>query len=254
MNILLVEDELHNQRMLQGMILELRPTWKIVKTIDCVKEAAEWLGVNNPDLIFMDIQLTDGICFSIFEQVKVNSPVIFTTAYDNYAIRAFKVNSIDYLLKPIKEGELEKAILKFENLAKTSSTQSMPFDYDDIVSAIRQGDKKYRTRFLICGAAAYFKLEVKDIAYFYSKNKISFAVTFDQKEYVVDFTMETLEEELDPDQFFRANRNSIVHINAVQTIEDYFGGKLYVKLIPPFKQEVMVSRLKNAAFKNWIGR
>lgn len=254
MDVLLIEDELHNQRMLQGMILKLRPRWKIIEILDSVRDSVEWLSRSKPGLIFMDIQLTDGICFSIFEQVKVDSPVIFTTAYDNYAIRAFKVNSIDYLLKPIKEDELEKAIQKFENLAITHTLQIEQADYNDILCAIREGERKYRKRFLIRGTTSYFRLDVKEIAYLSCTNKISFAVTFGQKEHIIDYTLENLEEELDPERFFRANRNTILNIDVVKKIEDYFGGKLHVKLIPPFKQDVIVSRLRNAAFKDWVGR
>ncbi|MBI9063946.1 MAG: response regulator transcription factor [Marinilabiliaceae bacterium] len=251
MKILIIEDELHNQRLIQGMIQEIRPHWQIAGVMESVSESIEWLKDNSPDLIFMDIQLVDGICFSIFEQVHVKSPVIFTTAYDNFAIQAFKVNSIDYLLKPIKDEELKRAIKKFER-------QNQPHheieNYNEILDAIRKGEKKYRTRFLIQGSKAYFKINTSEIAYFYSQNKITFAITFENKEHIIDFTLETLEEELNPDQFFRANRNMIIHIDAVEKFEDYFGGKLYLKLNPPFHEEVTISRLKNSAFKAWVGK
>ncbi|MBN2611401.1 MAG: response regulator transcription factor [Bacteroidales bacterium] len=254
MNILIIEDELHNQRMLEGMVLKIRPHWNITGATESVADSVEWLKKNQPDLIFMDIQLTDGICFSIFEQVKVDCPVIFTTAYDNYAIQAFKVNSIDYLLKPVKENELANAITKFEQVSGYKIKTREAFDYREILNAIRYGEKKYRKRFLIQGASSYYRLNAEEIAYFHCKSKITFAVTFAGKEHIVDFTLESLEEELNPDEFFRANRHTILHINVVQKIEDYFGGKLHVRLIPPFKQEVIVSRLKNTAFKDWLGR
>ncbi len=249
--VILVEDEQYNQRLLQGMIKQLRPTWTIVETIDSIADAVDWLTNNKPDLIFMDIQLVDGICFSIFDKTTVESPVIFTTAYDNYAIQAFKVNSIHYLLKPIKENELEQAIVKFEKL---HLTEPITYDYKEILKAIKNGEKKFRTRFLVQGSSAYFKLDISEIAYFYSENKITFAVTHQSKEHILDFTLDTLEEELNPYEFFRVNRQLIIHINSIIKIEDYFGGKLSIKLKPPFKETVTVSRLKNAALKSWIGK
>ncbi len=254
MDILIVEDEVYNQRLLAGMLNNLRPGWKISGIIDSVRETVNYLAKTAPDLIFMDIQLIDGVCFSIFDQTKTDCPVIFTTAYDNYAIQAFKINSIDYLLKPIKESELEHAIQKFETLGDLYRKASLQVDYKEIMDAIQHGKKKYRTRFLVQGNSAYYKLNTQEIAYFYSENKITFAVTFNKKEHIVDYTLDALEEELDPDIFFRANRSTVLHIEAIYKIENYYGGKLYVKLLPELSTEVVVSRLKNAIFKEWAGR
>ncbi len=249
--VAIVEDELHNQRLLQGMIHALRPEWKLVAVISGIKEGVEFFEKNQPDLVLMDVQLEDGVCFSIFEKVKLESPVIFTTAFDNYAIQAFKVNSIDYLLKPIKESELESAILKFENRNYLLKKQPA-VDYSEILDAIRLGKIRYRKRFLVNGVSAFYKIDVKDVAFFYSENKVTSAVTYEKKEHVLDTTLETLEDELDPAEFFRANRSTIVHIDSVYKIENYFGGKLHVKLLPKLNTEVIVSRLKNMAFRNWI--
>jgi len=253
--IILIEDEPYNLRLLQEMIKKLRPGWEIVNTFDSVKSSVKWLQQNpHPDLFFMDIQLADGLCFSIFDQVKINSMVIFTTAYDNYAIRAFKVNSIDYLLKPFKETDLQTAIEKFENFKKLAGEDNINQDYSEILEAIRSGEKKYRKRFLVSKGAAYYKLPVEDIAYFFSENRITTAVTFNRQNHVVDFSLEALEEQLDPDTFFRVNRQLIVNIQAIEKIENYFGGKLKVRLNPPFENEVVVSRLKATDFKEWVGR
>ena len=252
LTIAIVEDEVHNQRLLNGMINDIRPLWKVSAFIESVKEGIDYFKENQPDLVFMDVQLRDGVCFSIFEKLKIECPVIFTTAYDNYAIQAFKVNSIDYLLKPLKEKELEQAILKFESLNHTAKKQPLP-DYNEILHAIRKGEIKYRTRFLVQGSNAYYKLDVKEIAYFYSENKITSGVTFNKKEHVLDTTLEALEEELDPHLFFRANRSTIVHVDSIYKIENYFGGKLYVKLLPSLEAEIIVSRLKNMAFREWLG-
>lgn len=255
MKVIIVEDELHNYRLLRGMVEKLRPQWEIPEGLESVKSTVEWLRNNpSPDLIFMDIQLTDGISFSVFDEVKVDSMVIFTTAYDEYALRAFQVNSIDYLLKPVKQGKLEQAIEKFENLLKLQQIQhaDQP-DYKELLQAITQGERKYRKRFLISGAKAYFKLDVDDIAWFYTENRVTTAVTFKGDEHIIDLTIEKLEEQLNPELFFRTNRSTIVHINAIRKFENYFGGKLILRLIHPFDEPITISRLKAAEFKDWVG-
>lgn len=251
MKVLIVEDEVHNQRLLQGMIQNIRPSWDLTDVTDSVADSVEWLSHNSADLIFMDVQLVDGLCFSIFDKVEVDTPVIFTTAYDNYAIQAFKVNSIDYLLKPIKEADLLAAVEKFER--RTELETSKP-NFNEILNAIKNGEKKFRNRILIHGAKAYTKIEIDSVAYFYSLNRITFACLFDKSEHQVDMTLEMLEEQINPEQFFRVNRAMILNINAITSFEDYFGGKLVVKTIPQFSEQITVSRLKNSAFKQWMGK
>ncbi len=256
MKVIIVEDELPNYRLLRGMIEKLRPQWEIHERLDSVKSTVNWLESNpDTDLIFMDIQLTDGISFSVFDKVQVDSMVIFTTAYDEYALRAFQVNSIDYLLKPVKMEKLEQAIDKFEKLTmfQTDSADNKP-DYNELLQAITQGEKKYRKRFLISGATSYFKLDAKDIAWFYTENRVTTAVTFQGKEYAIDLTMEKLDEQLDPEFFFRVSRSSIIHINAIRKFENHFGGKLILRLIHPFDEPITISRLKATEFKEWIGQ
>ena len=253
--IILVEDEAHNLRLLQGMIRKLRPNWHVEATFESVKSTVAWLKNNPmPDLIFMDIQLADGLCFPIFDQVDVKSMVIFTTAYDNYAIRAFKVNSIDYLLKPFKDAELEMAIQKFENFINLSGSALTGHDYRELLEAIRRGEKKYRKRFLIARGSGFEKTETEDIAYFYNEHRITRAFTFSGTSHVVDFSLDALEEQLDPENFFRANRQLVVNIQAVERIENHFGGKLKLKLNPPLEGDPMVSRLKAMAFRQWLGQ
>jgi DNA-binding LytR/AlgR family response regulator len=253
--IILIEDEEYNLRLLDDMIKKIRPSWEVVNTFQSVRETVSWLLANpHPDLLFMDIQLADGLCFSVFSQVDVKSMVIFTTAYDNYALRAFKVNSIDYLLKPFKEKDLEAAIEKFENFRFLSSTGDSKHDYSEILDAVRKGEKKFRKRFLVSKGTGFFSLITNDIAYFYSESRITTAVTFSRQNHIVDFSLEALEEELDPEIFFRANRRIIVNINSIDRIENYFGGKLKVRLDSVFKQEVAVSRLKATDFKEWLGK
>ncbi|SHF05198.1 two component transcriptional regulator, LytTR family [Mariniphaga anaerophila] len=253
--IVLVEDELYNLRLLEGMIKKLRPEWEVINTFESVKKSVEWLRQNpHPDLFFMDVQLADGLCFSIFDKVEINSMVIFTTAYDNYAIRAFKVNSIDYLLKPFKGKDLEAAIEKFENIVSLSTKADKSLDYSEILEAIRKGEKKYRKRFLVTKGALFFKLPVEEVACFYSENRITTAYTFNRKKHIIDFSLEALEEQLDPDVFFRANRQAVVNIKAVDKIENYFGGKLKIRMHPPFEGDLVVSRLKASDFKAWVGK
>ncbi|MDW7693373.1 LytTR family DNA-binding domain-containing protein [Flammeovirgaceae bacterium SG7u.111] len=253
MKIVILEDEEHNARLLKGMLAGIRPDWEVIEELDSVKSAVAWFSSNlAPDLVFMDIQLTDGVCFSIFDQVQFESMVVFTTAYDQYAIQAFEVNSVDYLLKPIKTEKLLNAILKFEKLHQQTSTEFSKTDFQELASAIRSGEKKFRKRFLVAGATGYSKLETNDIAYFYTENRLTYAVDFKGKKHVLDFTIEKIEEQVDPEQFYRANRSVILNSDAVQKIENYFGGKLIVKLISPLTEPVTVSRLRATSFKNWL--
>jgi DNA-binding LytR/AlgR family response regulator len=253
MKVAIIEDELHNMRMLEGMMQNLRPDWDIVGKFESIKQSVDFLKSNpHPDLILMDIQLSDGTCFSIFDQVEVQSNIIFTTAYDIYSIQAFKLISIDYLLKPIKESDLEKALEKFERYR--GQQKQLPVDYSEIVDAIRSGKNEYRKRFLINRGNSYFKINTDDIACFISENKVTTAITFKNEQYVVDFTLDRLEEELDPGTFFRADRRSIIHIDIISRFEDYFGGNLMVKLKSPLNQKITVSSLKASAFKVWVGK
>ena len=256
MKVIIIEDELHNYRLLRGMVEQLRPDWEIIEWFESVKSSVAWLQSNPaPDLIFMDIQLTDGISFSIFDQVKVKSMVIFTTAYDEYALRAFQVNSIDYLLKPMKNDKLQQAIEKFENVFHhpAANEEKQP-NYQELLKAISEGEKKYRTRFLISGATSYSKLDVKDIAWFNTENRVTTAFTFDGKSHIVELTIEKLEEQLNPELFFRTNRSSLVHIDSIRKFENHFGGKLVLRLVPPFEESITISRLKATEFKEWVGK
>lgn len=255
MRVIIIEDEIHNSRFLNGMLNRLRPEWEVIQVFESVKKTVAWLNENKePDLYFMDIQLTDGTCFSIFDQAIVGNHVIFTTAYNEYAIQAFKVNSIDYLLKPLKEQQLLNAIEKFEKAVKVKEHKVAALDYDDVIQAIRNSEMKYRKRFLVSGATAMFTLDVDDIACFYAEERTTFGVTYDGKEYVLNHTLEKLEEQLNPENFYRAARNFIVSSNAVRRIENYFGGKLSVRLVHPLDKQITVSRLKAAEFKAWLDR
>lgn len=260
--VVIIEDELHNSRMLKGMVEKLRPDWKVEAILESVQESVEWINNNeSPDLMLVDIELSDGTSFSIFKQVEIdfNCRVIFTTAYNEYAIQAFKVNSIDYLLKPIKENELENAFQKFEKLSSSELPQ-INYSEDELENIFRlfnsvvEEKKEYRKRFLISGITSFTKLEVNDIAYFYSNNKLTFAVDYNKKEYTLEFNLEQLEQELDPEKFFRANRKIIINIDSINKLKRDSGGKLVLEISPKPDFEIIISRLKASDFKNWIAK
>ena len=219
-----------------------------------VEKSVEWFNKNpHPDNVFLDIQLTDGISFTFIEQARPESTIIFTTAYDEYAIRAFAVNSIDYLLKPIDSVRLEEAIAKFEHLTTKYLVQEQKTtDLIDILQNIANPCKKYRTRFLISGEDKLFTLQVEDIAYFYSENKITFAVTKQNREHIIDLSLDRLMEQLNPDIFFRSSRQTVISINAIERIESYFLGKAILHVKPPFKDKIIVSRDKIPQLKLWL--
>ena len=254
MKAIIIEDEKAAVRNLTSLLGEVCPQIEIVTELDSIADTIEWFTDHSmPDLVFMDIHLADGSAFEIFEHVHITCPIIFTTAYDEYALRAFKVNSIDYLLKPIDNIRLEEAIVKFEHLTTKYLNQGQkPIDLMEILQNITQPGKKYRTRFLISGDDKLFTLQVEDIAYFYSENKVTFAVTKQNREFIIDLSLDKLMEQLDPDVFFRSNRQTVVSINAIVKVESYFLGKAILHVKPPFKDKIIVSRDKIAPLKLWL--
>lgn len=252
LRVAILEDEVPAARLLHSMIRRLRPDWEITVLPGNIEEAVKWFCENpHPDLLFLDIQLSDGNSFDFLSSACPSSIVIFTTAYDQYAVRAFSVNSIDYLLKPIDEKRLLEAIVKYESLIGNNARQ--PDDYlNTILESLQSREKRYRTRFLILGSDRFLTLEVADIAYFYSENKVTFAVTFAGQEHIVDLSLNKLAEQLDPDRFFRANRQLLLCIHSITHIEPYFNGKVVVFVKPPFKNQITVSEEKITAFKLWL--
>ncbi len=250
----IIEDELPAARLLGHMLKEIRPGWEVITLPGNVEESVEWFaGHPHPDILFLDIHLADGDSFEFLEQARPSSLIIFTTAYDEYALKAFSVNSIDYLLKPIQRERLEDAIAKFENLSPPDKTPLFPHDQlRELISQFANPDKVFRTRFLISGGDKFFTLQVEDIAYFYSENKISFAVTKQNREHIIDLCLDKLKEQLDPDLFFRTNRQTIVNVNAIQRIEPWFQQKLVVHTHPPFRNRIIVSREKVSELKRWL--
>ncbi len=246
----IVEDEIPAARLLRTLLARLRPAWEIEVLPGSVEEAAQWFAGNpHPDLLFLDIQLADGTSFDLLSQVRPSSAVIFTTAYDEYAVRAFSVNSIDYILKPVDEERLAESIERYETLRERILR---PDDYlETLLDALQRREKRFRTRFLIAGVDRFLTLPVEEVAYFYSENKVTTAVTFAGRNHVVDLPLSRLEEQLDPDRFFRANRQVLLSVGAIERIEPYFNGKVSVAVRPPHKEKITVSEERVPLFKSW---
>ncbi len=244
----IIEDEIPAARLLYSMVKRIRPSWNVEVLPGNIEECVKWFEANKcPDLIFLDIQLSDGNSFDLLDQVRPNSSIIFTTAYDQYAIQAFTVNSIDYILKPIDEQRLIEAIEKFESQKSLS-----PLYLETILESLSSNSKKYRTRFLIATVKDYLTLQVNDTALFYSENKVTYAFDKTGNKYPLDLTLEKLQEQLDPDMFFRANRQIIVSINCIKRVEPYFGGKLILITNPNAPIQIIISKEKVPRLKQWL--
>ena len=253
MHILILEDEEPAARRLEKMLHETDPDISISASLVSVTSAVSWLQKNPaPDLILSDIQLADGLSFEVFRQVPTLCPVIFTTAYDQYALEAFRVNSIDYLLKPVKKEELTAALNKYRQLS-ASRQPSLP-DLGKLMEALSAGTgNRYRTRFAVRFGEHLKTIGVEEAAYFYTEDKISFLVTKDGKRYAVDPHMDALESSLDPHVFFRINRQYIIGIHAIAEMFAYSKSRVLIKLQPPAKHETIVSTERSGEFKRWLG-
>lgn len=250
MNIIIIEDEKPAARLLQRKVEKLGLQVNIL--LHSVEESIAWFQNNqHPDLIFLDIQLSDGLSFEIFETIDIKSAVIFTTAYDEYALRAFKLNSIDYLLKPIDEDDLSIAITKFKNQFQKSSVSALDFEAIKkmLVNPI---DREYKKRFTIKMGQQLKMIQIEDVECFYSENKGTYLHTFDNRDYLLDVTLEQLENELDPKEFYRVSRKFIIPLKAIKEIQMYSNSRLKV-ILPTYKDdEVIVSREKVSDFKDWL--
>lgn len=253
MKILIIEDEYHAQKYLSNLLKEVIPSAQILDMLDSVEDAVDWFKNNAaPDLIFMDIQLADGLSFSIFKKVEVNAPVIFTTAFDQYTLQAFKVNSVDYLLKPIDEIDLKKAIDKYHQIYDNNKS----YNQDSLLKVINSFQQKdnFRQRFLIKQGKDFIYLPVKEIAYLYSTDGMTFIMDINKKRHLIDTTLDNVEKELNPKNFYRISRKQIIHIQAVAKIFSYFNHRLKLDLKPESKVEAIVSRERVKDFKAWLDR
>jgi two-component system, LytTR family, response regulator LytT len=252
MKILIVEDEELAVKKLQKTLAAVDAEANIMGITDSIKSTVQWLQDNpKPDLILMDIELADGQSFEIFNITDVKSPVIFTTSYDEYALKAFKVNSVDYLLKPIQKEELQAALNKFKQIKGAAD-----INIDSLVKELQQKlqPKEYRKRFLVKYGQKLVSVEIDEIAYFYSDGRLNFFKTTDNKKFVVDYTMDELEEMLDAEKYFRISRSFYVSVNSIDKIDDYFGNRLVLGLKPAVDKEALVSREKVTEFKKWMGK
>lgn len=252
MKVLIVEDEKMAANRLNKLLAELAPEAEVLAQLDSVKRASEWLTTQSADLLFFDIQLADGLSFEILDKVKVEAPIIFTTAFDEYAIKAFKVNSVDYLLKPIDPKELEAALHKFKSQFQ-SSPQPM-LDLSAIEQAMKQMTRKFKERFVVKIGEHIRTLEVADTTFFFSQEKATYLQNADHKRFIIDYTLEQVQELIDPEDFYRINRKYLISMRAVKDIVSYSNSRLRIILNGSDEMDAIVSRDKVQDFKRWLDR
>jgi len=247
---LIIEDEEPAAERLKKLIAEADPEIEISEIIVSVRSAINYLSKNKPDLIFLDIHLADGESFEIFNQTTVNSPIIFTTAYDQFALKAFKLNSLDYLLKPVKPEELRSALEKFKNLYAENNKPTV--DYAKLAEMLAKEKTDYKKRLLIRYGDLFKTIDIKDAAYFFSENKISYVCTKQNARYALDNTLDELEKLLEPKEFFRINRQFIVGIESIDKMIAVSKSRVKLSLKPPAEQETIVSTERSPDFKKWL--
>jgi two-component system LytT family response regulator len=251
MKILIVEDEAAAARRLAKMVSELLPEALIVDQLESVTATVAWFKTHGqPDLMLMDIHLADGSCFEVFKQAEITCPVIFITAYDQYAIQAFKVNSIDYLLKPVKKEELE---FSFEKLKKIQPTAAVP-DFKSMIEQLLEKPKAYQQRFAVKFGQYIKSVEIKQIAMFYAEDKIVFLITVDGQRYPIDISLDKISDQLDPADFFRINRSAVISFHAIKQMFTHFKGRIKIETKTAFDKDLLVSADRLAQFKVWINR
>jgi len=249
--VLIIEDEPLAVQKLARQLKNIDAEMEIIATIDSISESITWLRSNEADLIFLDIQLGDDISFSIFEKIEVKTPIIFTTAFDQYAIKAFKLNSIDYLLKPINKRELATAIEKFHE----RKLQTQSFDYETLLNSIQKSAaQSYQKRFMVYVGDRVKSIGAEEIACFFAEGKYAYLVTLEGKEHIIDATLEKLEKVLNPELFFRVNRQYTICINAIEEMITYSKGRLKISLVVDIKNEIIVSIEKAPLFKKWLNK
>lgn len=250
MRIVIIEDEKPAAENLRYLLTEIDPLINVERIIDSVADAVEYFSKTvEIDVAFFDIHLADGNSFEIFEKVNVDVPIIFTTAYDEYALKAFKVNSIDYLLKPIDEDELNEAMKKFKTTSRHSGANE---EYKEILRALNSKPKKYKSSFLVQQRDLLIPIGVEEVAYFTIDSGLVKAFTFDKKSYVIDEKLEDIETYLNPDHFFRANRQFIVQKRAITNLAIHFNGKLILNTEPKSEDRIIISKAKAPQIKSWI--
>ncbi len=253
MRVLIIEDEQSVAQNLCDILLDIDAEIEIITVLETVKDTVKWIAENqSPDLAFFDIKIADGNSFEIFEKTTVNFPIIFTTAYDEYALKAFKVNSIDYILKPIEKKALKNAIAKYHKLYKNRQ----PFDNEQLISIIKElkidVQKKYKKSFLVYIKDNILPIATEHIAYFYIENKIVYCRTHTGELYYLDGTLDKIQNQLDPDDFFRVNRQFIIARKAIQSASIYFHRKLKLHVSPNSDSDILINKVNVAHFKKWL--
>lgn len=253
MKVLIIEDEKLAAQRLAKMLEESTEKIEIQGILHTVETSVEYLkSAPEPDLIFLDIQLGDGKSFDIFKKVQVSSKIIFTTAFDEYALKAFKYNSIDYLLKPLKKKDLEAALAKY--FSQTPQRSDAATDMIKILQSIRREGKSFKNRFLVKKGSRLFSIGSEDVSFIYTKDRINHLKTLAGDDYIIDENLEELETGLDPERFYRANRQFIINYSAVKQVMVWFDGKLKLVINPAPHEDVIISRLKAGEFKKWLGK
>lgn len=254
MKILIVEDEPFAQQELIRLLKKTGKEFELLDTLDSVEDSIEWFSKNiHPDLVFLDIQLADGLSFDIFAEIELKSAVIFTTAYDEFAIRAFELNSIDYLLKPVKLEALESALEKYEKMKKNMAVGQTGFNEEQLQQVINlMSSKNYKSRMLIRVGDQIKSIDMKDVAYFRADDNVVFVHAHDGSKYIVDHTLEQLEGLLDPKSFFRMNRTFMVAFPSIKKVSKYFNSRLLIELMPSTEEQVLVSRARAKDFLEWM--
>lgn len=253
MKVLIIEDEAPAFRRLQKLLEEIDDTIEIVEVFDGVKEAVKWFNHHEgPDLIFMDIQLSDGLSFEIFDQAEISKPVIFTTAFDEYMLKAFKVNSIDYLLKPINKDDLERSLNKYRQL-KSQFAGGEPTSVQELIKNIRLDDRKFKSRFLVKMGEKMISVETENVSGFMANSGLVYLITNGGKKYLMDQTLDEITKELDPEKFYRVNRQFILAYSAIESVHKFGKSKLLVETNFTHDDQIIVSSEKATAFKQWLG-
>lgn len=255
MDVLLIEDELHAAQRVEHLLRELKPEVSKIEKIDSVKKAVQYFRNGQvPDLALMDIQLADGTSFEIFEQCSVMCPVIFITAYDEFAIKAFKVNSVDYILKPLDRDEFRKALERFDTIHRRAEPSFDKHLLGNINEAIRMLTRKFKTRFVIKVGEHLRTVETRDILFFYSQDKTTFCTTVENRNQILDYTLEQLEDILDPECFYRINRKYLVSATAIKDIIHYSNSRLKLVLRNSSDADIIVARERVQEFRAWLDR
>lgn len=257
MKIAIIEDEPKIAESLKLILMEIDPSISVMKILSSVKSSVEWLRVNQSscDLLFMDINLTDGLSFEIFNQIESNTPIVFVTAYDQYALDAFKVNGVDYILKPFDKTKIKQSLKKFKSLTQTGSNPLSAESLQHLLEVVASKTiTNKRKSYLVYHQDKLIPLAVDDISWFYKSNQVTYACTISNKKYIIDDALDKIQNEVSSVNFYRANRQFIVSKNAIENISIYFNGRLIVNILPKPDERIIVSKVKATDFKNWLSK